>query len=210
MCKWGRDRRRPLPRRRRWVTRCGLRCASVVLVAASAVGAPSSAVAAPIWSGYAGTAFHDAQSSVASQSLKTIRWQTPVDLAPQFSGDDLLIHYGSPVITGANTVLVPVKTGATDGFKINAINGGTGSTRWSVTTDYILPPHGWTPSYSPTLAPGNRLYYPGAGGTIYWRDSLDAPAPSAAHQVAFFGDANYAANPAAYNANVFINTPITS
>jgi len=34
-------------------------------------------------------------SSVASQPLVRIRWQTPVDLQPQDSGGALLIHYGS-------------------------------------------------------------------------------------------------------------------
>ena len=33
------------------------------------------------------------------------------------------------------------------------------------TTDYILPPHNWTPSYSPTLTASNRVYFAGAGGT---------------------------------------------
>jgi hypothetical protein len=67
-----------------------------------------------IWSGFAGNAQHTALSSVASQSLDGIRWRTPVDLSPQYTGNDLLIHYGSPLITGADTAIVPVKTGATD------------------------------------------------------------------------------------------------
>ena len=36
-----------------------------------------------IWSGFAGNAQHTALSSVASQPLDGIRWQTPVDLSPQ-------------------------------------------------------------------------------------------------------------------------------
>ena len=31
----------------------------------------------------------------------------------------MLIHYGSPVVTNRNTVMVPVKTGATGGFVLN-------------------------------------------------------------------------------------------
>src|SRR5258708_2084126 len=53
---------------------------------------PRAAVAAPVWSGYAGDAQHTAVSGVASQSLQSIRWQTAVDLNPQYSGNDLLIH----------------------------------------------------------------------------------------------------------------------
>ena len=70
------------------------------------------------WSDHARNSQHTALSSVASQPLNAIRWQTPVDLNPQYSGDDLLIHYGSPLITLANTVIVPVKTGASHGFRV--------------------------------------------------------------------------------------------
>ena len=66
------------------------------------------------WQGYGLNPQHTALSPVASQSLGSILWQTPVDLNPQYNGDDLLIHYGSPLITAANTVIVPVKTGATE------------------------------------------------------------------------------------------------
>src|SRR5262249_51587714 len=60
------------------------------------------------WTGYAGNPQHTAISSVASQSLDQVRWQTPVDLNPQYtSGGDLLIHYGSPLVTPSNTVIVP-------------------------------------------------------------------------------------------------------
>ena len=42
-----------------------------------------------------------------------------MDLQPQHSpppNGELLIHYGTPVVTSSNTLLMPVKTGATDGF----------------------------------------------------------------------------------------------
>src|SRR5947209_980206 len=65
------------------------------------------------WAGYAHDAQHTADSSVAAQAIQEIVWNTPVDLNPQISGNDLLIHYGSPLFTQAGTVIVPVKTGAT-------------------------------------------------------------------------------------------------
>jgi hypothetical protein len=58
------------------------------------------------WGGY-GDPQHTAPSSVASQSLGTIRWQTPVDPNPQTGGSDLLVRCGSPVITAGNAVVVP-------------------------------------------------------------------------------------------------------
>ena len=179
---------------------CGLICGFALSLEARA---------GPIWSDYAGDAQHTAISSVASQRLQTIRWQTPVDLAPQYSGNDLLIHYGSPLVTAANTVVIPVKTGATNGFEVDARSGSNGALRWSQASDYILPPHDWTPSFSPAITPAGRLYLPGAGGTVLWRDSVDA-ASGATGRIAFFGNASYAGNTAAYNSNVFINTPITS
>ncbi len=162
-----------------------------------------------VWSGYAGDAQHTALSSVASQALSVIRWQTPVDLAPQYSGTSLLIHYGSPVVTAADTVIVPVKTGATGGFEVQARNGGTGGVLWTQTSDYVLPPHNWTPSYGPALAPSGRLYMPGAGGTIVFRDNPDSPS-GATGRIAFFGDTAYAANSTAFDNNVYVTTPITS
>jgi hypothetical protein len=163
------------------------------------------------WSGYSHDPQHDAIAPVASQPLNRIVWQTPVDLNPQYSGDELLIHYGSPLITRSNTIIVPVKTGATGGFEIKALAGATGVTNWEQSTDYILPPHNWTPSFSPTLTPKNRLYFSGGGGTVYYCDTPDSTnAVPAIEQIAFYGLTNYTANTNAYLNNVFIDTPITS
>ncbi len=169
------------------------------------------------WDGYAGDPQHTAVSAVASQALQAIHWETPVDLAPQLSGDELLIHYGSPSITAGNTVIVPVKTGATGGFEMEGINGATGAVKWTQTTDYTLPPMGqgatysWTPSYSGVIAGGTTLYYPGAGGTVYERSGLNANGSVTPTQLAFYGSlSNYQANAAAYNAGVAISTPITA
>src|SRR5439155_5997072 len=74
---------------------------------------------------------------------------------------------------------------------------------------YRLPPHNWVPSFSPTLTPNNRLYFPGGGGTVYFRDSPDAVS-GATGQLAFYCLANYNANTNAYLASVMINTPMTS
>ena len=163
------------------------------------------------WSGYGHDAQHDAIAPVASQPLNRILWQTPVDLNPQYSGSELFIHYGSPAITRSNTVIVPVKTGALGGFEVEALAGATGATNWTQTTDYILPPHGWTPSFSPVLTPKNRLYFPGAGGTVYYCDTPDTTNSSPViGQIAFYGLTNYTANVNTYSNNVFIDTPITS
>jgi hypothetical protein len=121
-------------------------------------------------------------------------------------------------VTASNTVIVPVKTGASGGFEIQARSGATGTVAWTLSSDYTLMPssgttgYTWTPSYSPTLTPANRLYFPADGGTLEYTDAPDAPGPMppAVGRIAFFGLSNYNANPATYNSTVFINTPITS
>ena len=192
-------------------------CRRVVAGVATAVcgffileGLPAQSIRFP-WSGYGHEAQHDAVVPVASQSLNRILWHTPVDLNPQYSGSELFIHYGSPLITRSNTVIVPVKTGATGGFRVEALDGGTGATNWLRASDYILPPHNWTPSFSPALTPKNRLYFPGGGGTVYCCDTPDTTnASPVIGQIAFFGLTNYTANTNAYLNNVYINTPITT
>ncbi len=159
------------------------------------------------WSGYAHDAQHTGLSDVASQSLSVIRWQLDVDLNPQLSGGELFTHYGSPLITQANTVIVPVKTGATNGFRVEGHSGVDGSLMWTATTDYLLPPHDWIPSYSPTLTQNSRLYFAGAGGTVYYLDHPDQGGATTTGQSAFYGIGNYTHN---LDSTVFINTPITA
>lgn len=182
----------------------------VAALVSTTLGFVRMAAAQPTWAGYAGNAQHTAISSVQSQSLDRIIWQTPVDLDPQYSnGDDLLIHYGSPLVSAGNTILVPVKTGATDGFRVEARSGADGALLWQFNSDYSLPSHNWVPSYQPTLTTTGRLYLPGAGGTLYYRDNVDSAAGSFT-QLAFYGLDNYNANQAAFNSGIKICTPLTS
>ncbi|TRZ56703.1 MAG: hypothetical protein D4S02_15005 [Rhodocyclaceae bacterium] len=166
------------------------------------------AVTGPAWWGFGRDVQHTAQSAVATQPLSRIRWSATVDLAPQLVGSDLLIHYGSPVITAKNTVLIPLKTGAADGFSVEARSGASGALLWSAASDYILPEHGWTPSYNLSLTTNNRLYMPGAGGKVLYRDDADAPAGASGNKV-FFGSEIYLASQALFDASVFINTPLS-
>ena len=108
---------------------------------------------------------------------------------------------------------VPVKTGVTGGFQINAFNAASGAAIYSLSTDYIQPSHNWILPYQPVLATsalGTRLYYPGAGGTIYYVDNVDSAGHGAPVQQAFYGLNSYNADKAGFNSTVFINTPITA
>ncbi len=159
------------------------------------------------WSGYAHDPQHTGLSDVASQSLSVIRWQMEVDLNPQLSNGELFTHYGSPLITPANTVIVPVKTGAQNGFQVEGHSGIDGSLMWTVPTDYLLPAHNWIPSYSPTLTANNRLYFAGAGGTVYYLDNPDQVGATTTGQLAFYGIGNYSHS---LDNSVFISTPLTA
>ena len=162
------------------------------------------------WSGYAHDPQHTAVSAQKAQALHSIHWQTPVDLNPPGGGQGgLLIHYGSPLVTAANTVILPVKTGSIDGFQLRAFNGATGSLLYTLPTDYTLPAHDWIPPYTPALSQGTRLYYAGAGGTLYYRDLADS-ATGPTGQVAFYGTALYKNNQAVFNSTVYISTPLTA
>jgi len=162
------------------------------------------------WWGYGRDAQHSATGEVATQDLTRTRWSAALDLAPQYQPSGaLLIHYGSPIITAGNTVVMPVKTGATDGFRFEARAGTTGTLLWSATSDYVLPAHNWTPSYNLALTRTNRLYAPSAGGKLLLRDNPDS-ASGTIQTAVFYGAAAYAAAPATYDAQVFINTPLTA
>jgi Bacterial Ig-like domain (group 3) len=176
---------------------------------------------------FGGNSQHTSLYAGPSQDLNQVIWKTPVDLNPQYSGGDLEIHYGAPLVTAANTVLVPVKTGATDGFEIEAFNGtdggaagvgGIGNPIYTLSTDYLLPPHNWTPSYAPALASdgagGTRLYYAGAGGSVWYIANPDSSTPAAPVREVFYTTlSDYNANASAnnnYNSQIFIDTPITA
>ncbi|HSC63094.1 MAG TPA: hypothetical protein VLD35_05620, partial [Caldimonas sp.] len=170
---------------------------------------PAAPVDGPAWFSFGRDAQHAANSAIAAQDLNRISWSTPLDLAPTYtSGGALLVHYGSPVVTSHNTVVLPVKTGAAGGFRIEARSGGNGGLIWSSQTDYQLPPHNWVPSYNAALTSGNRLYFPAGGGKLLVKDDADAGA-GAPRTVVFYGAAAYNASPAAFDAGVFINTPLT-
>jgi hypothetical protein len=181
------------------------------------------------WSGYAHDPQHTGTSATAAQSLNSKHWCTPVDQNPPGGGPlqqvdcaggtgggtgPLYAHYGSPVVTAANTVIVPV-TLASGVYQLQAFNGATGAAVYTASScnasACYTPPSvssGWTPPYGPALSLGTRIYYPGPGGTIFYR-SPDS-ATSIVGAVAFYGTALYNANQAAFNATVQITTPLTA
>jgi len=186
-----------------------LRCAAVIAtVIPFALGVARVAAAAPAWANHAGNAQHTGRAAFPAQPLQQIYWQMPIDL--KIAG--FPIHYGSSLVTERNTVVVPVKVGLLDSFRVEAHMGSDGTLLWQYQPDYRLPPYGsnWIPSYGPALTPSGRLYLPAAGGTLLYTDTVDSPGTPTFTRVAFYGIANYNANPSGFDSNVRISTPLTS
>ncbi len=163
--------------------------------------------AVPAVTQFGGDAQHSGLSAAASQPVQTVHWQAPVDsfFSSSFG------HYGAPVVTAANTVVYPFKTGASPpNFHVVGRSGSTGTLLWDVATDYVPRDYGWYPPYQPVLSTfNNRVYFAGAGGTIYYRTNPDS-ATGTVSQLAFFGNlADYTSNQATYDGNVFVDSPLT-
>jgi len=124
---------------------------------------------------FAGNAQHTAIYQPAARNLNRILWSTSIDL----NNTGAYAHYGAPLISVSNTVVVPVKTAA-NGFQINVFNGSDGAAKYSLTTDYILPSYTWIPVYQPVLAtiatrPAAVLSRSGRNGVLHRQSRFEQP-----------------------------------
>jgi hypothetical protein len=166
------------------------------------------------WAGFAGNAQHTAVARKRSQPFRRIRWRAMVDLAPVLQFGTLPIHYGSPMITAANTVLVPTRVSKKAGFRVVAYSGTSGARRWSLKTDYRPPaftgPNGaWTPPLPAVLTPSTALAVAGAGGTVLVRRHANMTA-GAVRRLVFYGTAEWRAHRSVYDKAVQVTTPLTA
>ncbi len=180
------------------------------IVVATSLLASSGEAQAQGWPSYAHDPQHTCLAVAGSLLPQKIRWSATVDLSINSNSGTIYIHYGTPVITRMNTVLVPVKTTSGGNYQVQAIPGATGKPIWTASSDYALPTHDWVPIFGITLTlKDHYVVYPGAGGTIYARTFPDSTAGTTS-RFAFYGLANYQANPAAFAAAIQICTPISS
>ncbi|HEV8450309.1 MAG TPA: hypothetical protein VGQ45_02665 [Gaiellales bacterium] len=167
------------------------------------------------WAGFAGDAQHTAVARTLPQPFRRIRWRAKVDLAPVLSFGTLGIHYGSPMITAANTVLVPTRVSTRAGFRVVAYSGSSGARRWSLNTDWRPPAFTggttgtWTPPLPAVLTPRAALAVAGGGGTILVRRHANKPV-GAVRRLVFYGAAQWRAHRPAYDKAVQITTPLTA
>ena len=136
-------------------------------------------------------------------------------LGPVYMQGALQIHYGSPMITTANTVLVPTRISAKAGFRIVAYSGTSGAGRWSLNTDYRPPAFtggrcgAATPPLPAVLTPSTALEVAGAGGTVLERHHANMKT-GAVRRLVFYGAAQWKAHRSAYAKAVQIITPLTA
>lgn len=158
---------------------------------------------------FCGNSQHTGVYSPPAQNLNAILWTSSIDLSN--TGADT--HYGAPIISSNNVVFAPVKI-VNNGFQVNALDGASGNLKYTLSTDYILPSYNWIPVYEPVLTTGplgSRLYYAGAGGTIFYVDNPDGLTPGVPVREVFYTDlATYTANASGFNSTIFIDTPITA
>ena len=148
---------------------------------------------------------HTALSTVQSQPLDAIHWHMPVDLHPPEG--EIFIHYGSPLVTAANTVIVPVKT-ATNSFRVEAHSGVTGKRLYTQATGWQAPEADFIPGLGPTIS-GNQLFVPDIAGRVIARQNPDA-VKGTVTRLYFYGAKNFRKDQTAYKQNVQINTPLTT
>ena len=106
------------------------------------------------WPGLGHDPQHSAVAVVAGQRPLHVRWSTPVDLAPQYWGD----QPPHPLRLAAGHAPEHRRRHREDGrdrrLPRRGPAGATGALVWTVPTDYTLPPHNWVPSVGPVLARG--------------------------------------------------------
>jgi hypothetical protein len=179
---------------------------SVLWMAAFAAMLASNAAAQTgAWLTHAHDEQHTALSTVESQAFDTIHWHVPVDLNPPEG--TITVHYGSPLVTAANTVIVPVKT-STNSFRVDAHNGATGKRLWLLSTGWQAPGASFTPGLGPTIS-GNQLFIPDIAGRVLVRQNPDETKGTTT-RLYFYGARNFRNDPAAYEQNVLIDTPLAT
>jgi hypothetical protein len=101
---------------------------------------------------FAGNPQHTAIYPVRAQHMNRVLWSARVDVTQNSSSS----HYGAPLITASNTVIVPTVT-TNFGYNIKAYEGGTGRLKYTLTNDYRLlgsaSVSGWRPIRFPRPSP---------------------------------------------------------
>jgi hypothetical protein len=191
--------------------------ASVAVIFGSWLSAPASiarvkATAPSVeWAGFGGNAQHTAVAVTRPQPFTRVRWKAKVDQVPVSKDEVLGIHYGSPMITAGNTVLVPTRVSVKAGYRVVAYSGTNGARRWSLDTDWQPSPRdfGFTPPLPAVVTRSASLAVAGAGGTILMRGHANQ-AKASESRLVFYGAGQWKAHKSVYDKEVQVTTPITA
>jgi hypothetical protein len=169
---------------------------------------------APPWAGFANNAQHTGVAPASPQPLAHVHWHVRVDHNPPTYGDEggPIAHYGSPMVTGGNTVIVPTRIGPRQGFELVAYAGADGTRKWTLPTDYIVPvgaQDDWPPPIPAGLIDDRHVAVAAAGGTLLVRSGAD-DATGRIRRISFYGMKQWRAHRAAYRGAVQITTPLTT
>ena len=157
------------------------------------------------WPSASFDAQHTNVSPVAAQCMNKEDFSILLDL----TSSTLEQHFGSPLVTSNNTVIVAIRTRSSGYHLLRGVNS-TGNTVWEVETGYVLPPiASWTPLYQPVLVgpPGSqlqRVYFAGPGGVLMWRNNLDEAIALDSGLIAYSPELSL------FNNSVFINSGIST
>ncbi|HLK13621.1 MAG TPA: hypothetical protein VKT78_02350 [Fimbriimonadaceae bacterium] len=173
------------------------------------------------WLCYGGNAQHSGVFTGVSQAASGIRWQASLDDDRNYYGGDVLIHYASPMVSPANTVVYGYRftvSGAHDNWRVVGRSGATGSQSWQMDTDYsaaLIWPNDWTTVFPVTLFQLDGGQSPAgvaaaaAAGSILVRPSADSSQSTVTRYVFYTSLDDFNSHRGAY-APVKINTPLTA
>lgn len=161
----------------------------------------------------------------ASQPGTTILWQTPLDDDRSYYGgvgSDVLIHFGAPMVSAANTVVHGFRFTTTgpnyDNWSVIGRAASNGTQVWRMDTDYsaaIIWPNDWTSVFPMTLfstsanGSGQGVAAAGSGGSLLVRSSADLPSANTSRYIFYTSLSDFNQNSKAY-APVKICTPLTA
>src|SRR5258708_1633075 len=86
---------------------------------------------------FGGNAQPSAQFTVPAQHLVSTRWSATVALGVTISSS----HFGAPLITVSNSVVLPVAFTPGPRFRLDVHDGATGRLKYTLTDNYLSPAH---------------------------------------------------------------------
>ena len=164
---------------------------------------------------FAGNAQHTGVFEPPATYPHAIRWSTTIDRRQTFNNT----HYGSPLATAANTLIVPVKTEG-DGFQIKMFDGRTGEQNGERLTPTTcchrttgFPSSNWYRrpcGIPPPVRCGSAASTMRGWRNAFLRHQSGSPGKRPADPRCVLRSGRVRPHMAAFTSSVFVNTPLTA